>query len=100
MYILSIHVLEGDEENKKKAERLFAKLKLAHEGINHGSNSFDKKGMIHTDTSISLSVLIDPHKRAIYDCLGKRGLEEQGWEIVQRTKTPKEIREEYEQLAK
>ncbi len=47
-----------------------------------------------------LKVLIDPHKRAIYDCLGKEGLKEQGWEIVQRTKTPREIREEFEQLAR
>ncbi len=45
-------------------------------------------------------MLSDPHKRAIYDCLGKKGLKEQGWEIVQRTKTPSEIREEYERLAK
>ena len=47
-----------------------------------------------------LSVLNDPHRRAIYDCLGKKGLEEHGWQIVKRTKTPQEIREEYEQLAK
>ncbi|KAG8288369.1 DnaJ (Hsp40), sub C, member 11 [Homalodisca vitripennis] len=45
-------------------------------------------------------VLIDPHKRAIYDNLGTNGLETQGWEIVQRTKTPQEIREEYERLAR
>ena len=45
-------------------------------------------------------VLCDPHRRAIYDCLGKKGLEEQGWQIVQRKKTPREIREEYEQLAR
>ena len=47
-----------------------------------------------------LLVLNDPHKRAIYDCLGKEGLQEQGWEIVQRTKTPQEIREEYDRLAR
>ena len=52
------------------------------------------------DINSFLAVLIDPHKRAIYDCLGKKGLQEQGWEIVQRTKTPREIREEYEQLAR
>lgn len=28
-----------------------------------------------------------------------KGLETEGWEIVQRTKTPAEIRAEYEQLA-
>lgn len=42
----------------------------------------------------------DPHKRAIYDSLGIKGLKTEGWEIVQRTKTPQEIREEYERLAR
>nr|CAG4648550.1 EOG090X03AJ [Polyphemus pediculus] len=60
---------------KKEAEVLFNKTKKAHE------------------------VLSDPHKRAIYDSLGTKGLETEGWEIVQRTKTPQEIREEYERLA-
>lgn len=48
---------------------------------------------------IDISVLSDPHKRAIYDSLGTKGLETEGWEIVQRTKTPAEIRAEYEKLA-
>ena len=65
-----------DDDKKRQAELMFGKLKNAYE------------------------VLSNPHKRAIYDCLGKKGLEEQGWEIVQRTKTPQEIREEYERLAK
>ena len=55
---------------------MFAKLKHAHE------------------------VLSDPHKRAIYDCLGERGLVEQEWEVVTRVKTPQEIREEYESIAR
>ena len=42
----------------------------------------------------------DPHQRAIYDSLGTRGLKTEGWEIVQRTKTPQEIREEYERIAR
>jgi len=45
------------------------------------------------------SVLSDPHQRAIYDCLGKDGLQEKGWQVAKRTKTPAEIREEYERLA-
>lgn len=65
-----------DDEKKQKALVMFAKLKNSYEVLN------------------------DPHKRAIYDCLGKEGLQVQGWEIVQRTKTPQEIREEYERLAK
>ena len=54
---------------------MFSKLKHAHE------------------------VLTDPHKRAIYDCLGEAGLAEQSWEVVTRVKTPQEIREEYEGIA-
>lgn len=45
-------------------------------------------------------MLSDPHKRAIYDSLGVQGLETEGWEIVHRTKTPQELREEYERLAR
>ena len=54
---------------------MFSKLKHAHE------------------------VLTDPHKRAIYDCLGEAGLAEQAWEVVARVKTPQEIREEYKSIA-
>ena len=32
--------------------------------------------------------------------MGVRGLETDGWEVVLRTKTPQELREEYERLAK
>ncbi|KAJ8871014.1 hypothetical protein PR048_027317 [Dryococelus australis] len=65
-----------DPELKKEAEIMFNKTKKAYE------------------------VLSDPHQRAIYDSLGIRGLETEGWEIVQRTRTPQEIREEYERLAR
>jgi len=65
-----------DPLKKKDAELLFHKTKKAYEVLN------------------------DPHKRAIYDCLGTKGLETEGWEIVQRNKTPQEIREEYERLAR
>ena len=49
-----------DEENKKYAEHMFAKLK----------NAYD--------------VLSDPHKRAIYDSLGKSGLEPEMWALIPR----------------
>nr|XP_014090737.1 dnaJ homolog subfamily C member 11 [Bactrocera oleae] len=62
-------------ESKQKAEQLFNRTKRAYE------------------------VLSDPHKRAIYDCVGQKGLQTVGWELVHRTKTPAEIREEYERLA-
>jgi len=65
-----------DPVKRAQADQLFGKLKRAYE------------------------VLSDPHRRAIYDCLGEKGIEEQGWEVVPRTKTPQEIREEYEALAR
>ncbi len=46
------------------------------------------------------TVLINPHKRAIYDSVGIKGLNEDGLQIVIRSKTPQEIREEYERLSK
>jgi len=39
-------------------------------------------------------------KRALYDCLGKDGVSPDMLAVVPRTKTPKEIRDEYERLAK
>ncbi|KAH8369713.1 hypothetical protein KR093_000688 [Drosophila rubida] len=64
-----------DPESKQKAEMMFNRTKRAYE------------------------VLSDPHQRAIYDSVGEKGLKTEGWEIVHRTKTPAEIREEYERLA-
>ncbi|XP_077301854.1 dnaJ homolog subfamily C member 11-like [Arctopsyche grandis] len=65
-----------DPDQKKWAENIFNRVKTAY------------------------NVLSDPRQRAIYDTLGTKGLETDGWEVVQRTKTPLEIREEYERLAR
>uniref|UniRef100_A0A672FAC9 DnaJ homolog subfamily C member 11 n=1 Tax=Salarias fasciatus TaxID=181472 RepID=A0A672FAC9_SALFA len=63
-----------DPELKRQAEQLFNQVHQAYE------------------------VLSDAHSRAIYDIFGKKGLEVEGWEIVERKRTPAEIREEYERL--
>uniref|UniRef100_A0A4W6DL60 DnaJ homolog subfamily C member 11 n=1 Tax=Lates calcarifer TaxID=8187 RepID=A0A4W6DL60_LATCA len=63
-----------DPELKRQAEQLF---NLVHEAY---------------------EVLSDPQSRAIYDIYGKRGLDVEGWEVVERKRTPAEIREEYERL--
>ncbi|KAA0707484.1 DnaJ -like protein subfamily C member 11 [Triplophysa tibetana] len=63
-----------DPELKRQAEHLFNSVHQAYE------------------------VLSDPQSRAIYDIFGKRGLEVEGWEVVERKRTPAEIREEYERL--
>lgn len=65
-----------DAENKRNAEILFSKIKKAYD------------------------VLINAHKRAIYDNLGIKGLEQDGLQIVIRSKTPQEIRDEYERISK
>lgn len=65
-----------DPELKRQAEQLF---NLVHEAY---------------------EVLSDPQARAIYDIYGKRGLDVEGWEVVERKRTPAEIREEYERLQK
>ncbi|KAM7312411.1 dnaJ homolog subfamily C member 11 isoform X2 [Ixodes scapularis] len=66
----------ADPLKKRDAETLFNKTRQAYD------------------------VLADPHRRAIYDTLGTKGLDTEGWQVVQRTKTPQEIREEYERLAR
>ncbi|XP_067095977.1 dnaJ homolog subfamily C member 11a [Osmerus mordax] len=65
-----------DPELKRQAEQLFNLVHKAYE------------------------VLSDPQARAIYDIYGKRGLDVEGWEVVERKRTPAEIREEYERLQK
>lgn len=65
-----------DPEKKRNAEILFAKIKKAYD------------------------VLIDPHKRAIFDSVGVKGLNVENLQIVVRSKTPQEIREEYERISR
>ncbi|CAF0815386.1 unnamed protein product [Adineta ricciae] len=65
-----------DPRNKQLAMDLFIQVKKAYDVLN------------------------DPQKRAIYDVVGMKGLKAEGWEVVSRTKTAREILEEYERLAK
>ncbi|KAJ7393344.1 DnaJ (Hsp40), sub C, member 11 [Desmophyllum pertusum] len=62
-----------DPAKKKIAVELFSKIQKAHEVIQK--------------------------RRGIYDVYGQKGLDA-GWEIIERQRTPGEIREEYERLDK
>ncbi|CAH3016204.1 unnamed protein product [Porites evermanni] len=62
-----------DPAKKKVAVELFSKIQKAYE------------------------VLSNPETRSIYDVYGQKGLDA-GWEIIERQRTPAEIREEYERL--
>ncbi|XP_014218733.1 dnaJ homolog subfamily C member 11 isoform X2 [Copidosoma floridanum] len=56
--------------------------------------------ILFNKTNKAYQVLSDPHKKAIYDSVGTKGLETDGWEVMVRRKTPQELIEEYERLAK
>ncbi|CDW60112.1 DnaJ (Hsp40), subfamily C, 1, partial [Trichuris trichiura] len=45
-------------------------------------------------------VLIDPHRREIYDAVGEKGLELSGWEVIERRRSPEEVVAEYTRLQK
>lgn len=63
-----------DPEEQRDALSIFNKVKQAHE------------------------VLTDEHKRAIYDTIGRRGLDVADGIVVSRSRLPDEIREEYRRL--
>ncbi|KAL1494865.1 hypothetical protein ABEB36_010383 [Hypothenemus hampei] len=88
------------EASKEEINNAYRRLSRIYHPDKHLDPTLKAKAEImFNKTKKAYEVLADPHKRAIYDSLGVKGLETEGWEIVQRTKTPAEIRAEYEQLA-
>ncbi|CAH0556461.1 unnamed protein product [Brassicogethes aeneus] len=88
------------EATKEEINNAYRRLSLMYHPDKHVEQAAKEKAeVLFNKTKRAYEVLSDPHRRAIYDSLGMKGLETEGWEIVQRTKTPAEIRAEYEQLA-
>ncbi|CAG0884656.1 unnamed protein product [Darwinula stevensoni] len=77
----------------RRLSRLYHPDKHSEQKKNNARQLFNKTKTIY-------EVLSDPHKRAIYDTLGVKGLQLEGWEMIPRTKTPREIREEFERLSR
>uniref|UniRef100_A0A1I7XBR9 J domain-containing protein n=1 Tax=Heterorhabditis bacteriophora TaxID=37862 RepID=A0A1I7XBR9_HETBA len=94
-----------DNDDKKEAEKIFVRLRRAHESMLIGKFSIlHFNGNLFTVWQIISSLyyiflaLMDPKQRAIYDALGVQGLDTQGWELVSRSANPENIRREYEFL--
>lgn len=56
--------------------------------------------MIFNRIKTAHAVLSNPSDRQIYDLLGTKGLKTEGWSLIPKTASHKEIIEEYERLAK
>ncbi|XP_003744912.1 dnaJ homolog subfamily C member 11 [Galendromus occidentalis] len=79
----------------------FRKLsRIYHPDKHRDPASQDDAKTIFNKIRYAHDVLVDPQRRAIYDTLGPEGLDTSGWQVTLKTKTPQEIREEYERLAK
>ncbi|KAG9510576.1 DnaJ-like subfamily C member 11, partial [Fragariocoptes setiger] len=68
------HPDKHSEATRKEAEVVFNRIKTAYD------------------------VLIDPHKRAIYDTVGPEGLKRDGWRVMKRHMTAEDIRDEYNRI--
>ncbi|XP_044751000.1 dnaJ homolog subfamily C member 11 [Coccinella septempunctata] len=88
------------EATKEEINNAYRRLsRIYHPDKHLDPNLKSKAEILFNKTKKAYEVLSDPHRRAIYDSLGVKGLETEGWEIVKRQKTPAEIKAEYEQLA-
>lgn len=89
------------EANQEELTNAYRKLSKIYHPDKHADPLKKRDAeILFNKTRKAYEVLADPHKRAIYDTLGIKGLDTEGWQVVQRTKTPQEIREEYERLAR
>nr|XP_054769286.1 dnaJ homolog subfamily C member 11-like [Lytechinus pictus] len=88
---------DADQDELKAAYR---RMCMLYHPDKHGLDA-DKETAeaIFNNVQEAYTVLNDPTKRAIYDVYGKKGLEAD-WDLIPRTRSPREIREEFERIEK
>ncbi|XP_072035255.1 LOW QUALITY PROTEIN: dnaJ homolog subfamily C member 11-like [Amphiura filiformis] len=88
------------ESSSEELKQAYRRLCMLYHPDKH-TNAQDKQDaeVVFNKVQKAYTVLSDPEKRAIYDVYGEKGLEAE-WDLVPRTRTPQEIRDEYERLSK
>ncbi|XP_076801380.1 dnaJ homolog subfamily C member 11-like [Clavelina lepadiformis] len=87
------------EATQEELKLCYRRLCMVYHPDKHDSSKSKDASNIFGRVQTAYSVLSDPMKRHIYDVYGKKGLEAD-WQIVERQKTPQEMREEYERIQK
>ena len=78
----------------KKYSRMYHPDKFLNEDQKvHANEMFSRLQNVY-------NVLNDPHKRALYDALGKEGVKREVTDLIPKNKTPKEIYEAFEKIRK
>lgn len=80
-----------NEKSKLEASKIFVLLRQAHES---------KTRIFFLKIFVPILALTDPNLRAIYDAIGVKGIDMQGWQLAQRSTNTENIRREYEFLTR
>uniref|UniRef100_A0A8C1CJL8 DnaJ heat shock protein family (Hsp40) member C11 n=1 Tax=Cyprinus carpio carpio TaxID=630221 RepID=A0A8C1CJL8_CYPCA len=95
----TVYLFYGPQATQEELKSSYRRLCMLYHPDKHRDPELKRQAeQLFTYVHQAYEVLSDPQSRAIYDIFGKKGLEVEGWEVVERKRTPAEIREEYERL--
>jgi len=92
--ILNLRKEANDDEIKAAYRRMCV---MYHPDKHMDPKNKQTADVIFTKVTKAYEVLSCPQTRMIYDIYGQKGLDA-GWEVIERRRSPQEIREEYERL--
>lgn len=92
--VLNIRKDANDEEIKSAYKRMCV---MYHPDKHRDPKNKEAAEAIFSKVSKAYEILSAPQTRMIYDIYGQKGLDA-GWDVVERRRTPEEIRQEYERL--